>query len=407
MRPTLAFFITLFGFSLLTNPALAVTVSISEIPSSIGSDPFEFKAKVEGAQAGTNYLRVLFSEPGKKNYFGYSFNGTDFYNGSNHTLHFPIPIDSSGIWQGTVKGKIDTNDSSFKGGGNYALKVRRYTTSGSNPLDSSEVSVLINYSTIPSPSPSGSSTPIPTYTSTIPNTIFVVENIPSSVSSNESFIVKVNLINPNAKNTKFFIKGAFVKKGESNYFGFTKVSGSNVKNSSSYNNQKEITTDSNGQWIGDLEVQPDSGDTGFKGTGEYGFKVGRYTQSGSGPTWSNEGTITINEVSSPTSSGSENNSTGSNPSPNESLNNSSSTNDGNFENSIVTINKEEVKKDIKIPEIKGASDKKEDVIVAGEKTNISGYNFIYMILGFIILASAGGIFFYKFKKQGGLRKIDI
>lgn len=411
MKLLLAFLITLFGLILLTKPALAVTVSISEVPSSITSDPFEFKAKVEGAQSGTNYLRVSFSEidpvtnKSKFNYFGYTFNGSDFYNGSDHTLHYPVNIDSSGKWEGTVKGKIDVNDSAFKGTGNYVLKIRRYTQSGSNPIHSNEVSINVNVSSSPTPSPSSSATPTPTaYTSSIASSIFVVENVPSNISSNQSFSVKVNFISPNYKNTKFFIKGAFLKKGESNYFGFTKVNGSLVKNSSSYSSQKEITTDSNGQWVGDLEVQPDQSDTGFKGTGEYGFKVGRYTQTGSGPTWSNESTLTINEVASPTISETSSN----NPfaSPSSSSESVLGADESSFENSIVST-KKEVKKDIKIPEIKGAADNKKEVKVAGEKSNAFSYNFIYMILGFIILASAAGIFFYKFKKQGGLRKIDI
>ncbi len=49
-----------------------------------------------------------------------------------------------------------------------------------------------------------------------------------------------------------------------------------------------------------MEVKPDNEDSGFTGTGDYIFKVARYTSSGSGPTWSNETTIKIISTSSDT-----------------------------------------------------------------------------------------------------------
>ena len=93
--------------------------------------------------------------------------------------------------------------------------------------------------------------------------------------------------------TTFYLKGAFKKSESSNYFGHTKVGSSWIKNGSPYQDQYKITTDSSGKWSGIIEVQPDVLDSGYEGSGDYIFKVGRYTSSGSGPTWSNESNIKI------------------------------------------------------------------------------------------------------------------
>lgn len=46
---------------------------------------------------------------------------------------------------------------------------------------------------------------------------------------------------------------------------------------------------------------PDGEDSGFTGTGEFIFKVGRYSKTGSGPSWSNEVTINIKKIVESTS----------------------------------------------------------------------------------------------------------
>lgn len=146
----------------------------------------------------------------------------------------------------------------------------------------------------PIPTQTPISTPSPTPSSSTQSTSsFLVSNIPSQINSDQSFNVSVNLSLPDNPNTNFYLKGAFKKPDSSNYFGLTKVSDSWVKNGSSYSSQNQITADNSGSWSGNLEVKPDSDDSGFTGSREYIFKVGRYTSSGSGPTWSNESTIKI------------------------------------------------------------------------------------------------------------------
>lgn len=132
-----------------------------------------------------------------------------------------------------------------------------------------------------SPSPSSSST-------------FTISNIPAQIDSTQNFSVSITLSLPSAPNSTFYLKGAFKKEGSSNYFGLTKVGSSWIKNGDKYSKHFPITTDSSGHWSGNLEFQPDSSDTGYQGSGDYIFKVARYTSSGSGPTWTSETSIKIN-----------------------------------------------------------------------------------------------------------------
>ncbi|MFH0937215.1 MAG: hypothetical protein V1808_02895 [Candidatus Daviesbacteria bacterium] len=155
------------------HPVLAVTVDISNAPSSITDQPFEFNVSVSGAGSGTNYLRADFYQPGTTNYFGYTFNGNDFYTGSDYAQYLPITINPEGSASATIKAKLDPSSSSFKGAGSYNLKVRRYTSSGSSYTWSNETTVNVNYSlptSTPIPAPTSAPTDTPTPTSSPTNT---------------------------------------------------------------------------------------------------------------------------------------------------------------------------------------------------------------------------------------------
>lgn len=123
---------------------------------------------------------------------------------------------------------------------------------------------------------------------------FSISNIPAEILSSESFNAQIQMKNFQP-NTKYFLKGAFSKSNSTNYFGKTYVISDWVKNSSTYLSQLEISTDNNGNFTGNLKVMPDDTDSGFSGTQNYVFKVARYNNSGSGPTWSNEITLQIVE----------------------------------------------------------------------------------------------------------------
>lgn len=141
----------------------------------------------------------------------------------------------------------------------------------------------------PSPSPS----PISSQSST---SSFTISDIPQQINSDQSFKISVNLALPNNKNVDYFLSGAFKKTDAARYFGLTKISANWVKyESSNYSNQFKITTDNNGVWTGTLEVKPDTEDSNYKGTGDYIFKVSRYTVNGS-QSWSNN-EVTVNIVS--------------------------------------------------------------------------------------------------------------
>lgn len=144
----------------------------------------------------------------------------------------------------------------------------------------------VNFTATAAPSP----TPSPTSSSSS----FTISGAPSSIDSDKSFSVNVVLNLFDNPNTKFYLKGAFKKADSSNYFGLTKVGSSWVENGAEYQNQFSLTTDSSGSWSGSLDIEPDVMDSGYGGSGDYIFKVGRYTSSGSGPIWSSEVTIHIN-----------------------------------------------------------------------------------------------------------------
>ncbi len=149
------------------------------------------------------------------------------------------------------------------------------------------------------PTPTTNSIPSPSSTPTTnsqPASLFSISNVPSQINSDQSFSISINLSLPDNPNASFYLKGAFKKSDSSNYFGQTKVSGNWIKNGSSYASQFPITIDSSGHWSGNLEVKPDSDDSGFTGTGDYILKAARYTSSGSGPTWSSETTVNITSV---------------------------------------------------------------------------------------------------------------
>ncbi len=143
--------------------------------------------------------------------------------------------------------------------------------------------------------PTLTSSPTPT-TSTSPS--FTISASQLSINSSNSFSVAVNLTSL-APNSHFYLKGAFQKSGSSNYFGQTQINNSWVKNSSNFTNQLSITTNSSGNFSGNLTVMPDTDDSGFTGSSDYMFKVGRYSETGSGPTWSNPITVTITDTSAP------------------------------------------------------------------------------------------------------------
>jgi hypothetical protein len=163
------FIIFLLEF-IFTGKVLAVTLDVSNIPATISASPFSVTVSILGANVGKNYLRVDLFKDGTINYFGETYNGSEWYTGSTGTSYFPIDIvSSSATASADVPAQIGAPSSTdYLGSGQYKLRIRRYTSASSysagNPYD-----IYIDLPTptpTPSPSPTPSPTPTPTPTPT-------------------------------------------------------------------------------------------------------------------------------------------------------------------------------------------------------------------------------------------------
>lgn len=153
----LSLFVAFLCLALFSFPqkADAVSVTVLNAPSTITQDTFTVTATISGALTGTNYLRVDLYKDGTTNYFGDTFNKTSWYNGSDGTQYFPVTIpDDLPV---TIQGRVGSpTTGEFDGTGNYKLRIRRYTKSGSSGSGDTIDSVSVNI-IFPTPTP----TPIP------------------------------------------------------------------------------------------------------------------------------------------------------------------------------------------------------------------------------------------------------
>ncbi len=95
-----------------------------------------------------------------------------------------------------------------------------------------------------------------------------------------------------------YIKGAFYQESPTkNYFGYTKSGGEWIKNSATNISQRSIKI---GEWDGTMIVKSDFSDSGYKGEGEYVFKVGFYYGSYSSVNWSSNSVIILLNEPDPT-----------------------------------------------------------------------------------------------------------
>mgnify|MGYP001619319900 CR=1 FL=1 len=161
----MGFFVFSF-FSPFVKSVFAVSVSIIDPPSTITSDTFTLTASISGASTGTNYLRVDVYKEGTTNYFGETYNGSDWYSGSNGEQYLSLSAQSGVIWNGTIQGRIGSpNTTDYDGTGSYRMRLKRYTNSGSagsEDANNSSVSILISF---PTSTPLPTNTPVPTSTS--------------------------------------------------------------------------------------------------------------------------------------------------------------------------------------------------------------------------------------------------
>jgi len=155
-------------FLLSATPALAVTITLSNVPSSISTDPFTLNVDISGPNPGTNYLRVDLFKDGTSNYFGETNNSSAYYSGSDGLQYFPVTVSAEGTASAQLTAKIGSpslND--YPGPGQYKLKVRRYTSSGkaasSDQQTPADVQITFDLPTpTPTNPPSPTKTPAPT-----------------------------------------------------------------------------------------------------------------------------------------------------------------------------------------------------------------------------------------------------
>lgn len=147
-------------------PVFAVTVKITNYPPIITDEQFNITASISGASPGQNYLRVDLYKDGTDNYFGETFNGSDWYSGSDGRSYFPVTIDSSKIATATVQARIGSPSSSeYDGSGTYKMRLRRYTSGGGYTSSEASNSAVIISINLPTPSPTSqntTATPTPT-----------------------------------------------------------------------------------------------------------------------------------------------------------------------------------------------------------------------------------------------------
>lgn len=167
LKIVISFYLILIYFLVLINHVQAVTLTYSNIPSTISSDSFNLNITVDGASPGTNYLRIDLYKEGTNNYFGETQIGGNWYRGSEGNQYIPITIGSDKIATAAVTGRVGQPSlSDYPSPGDYYLRIRRYTESG-NPAGSDEQTpIKVNItapaaSPTPSPEPTPKSTPSP------------------------------------------------------------------------------------------------------------------------------------------------------------------------------------------------------------------------------------------------------
>lgn len=185
----LAFFFVPFVYS--------ATISSSGDKSQLGlNDELNVALNLSiSATDGTQYyLRGLLYKSGTSNYCGYTWNGSNWfsgpYSGNDGWKSFlPVSIQGSS-WSGTLKVKINPEDTGCRESGAYSFKVQRFTQSGSGTVDDqNELSLSITVPTTTlTPGPTAKSTSTPTVrvttapvaqTTTAPPTTYVMRTSPA------------------------------------------------------------------------------------------------------------------------------------------------------------------------------------------------------------------------------------
>ena len=131
-------------------------------------------------------------------------------------------------------------------------------------------------------------------------TTFDASNMPKNLNEEEEFTVQVS-ISGAAANTTNYLRAAFYRESSpTSYFGYTFNHFDTWYNGSPSlidpHEFLQIQIGPDGTWVGDLKSKADIASSAFKGSGDYFFKIGRYTASAtsiSSDNWSQATPISI------------------------------------------------------------------------------------------------------------------
>jgi hypothetical protein len=187
--------VLLFFLMSVTPVVAAVTVTLTNVPTVIGPNPFTVTATINGAGAGNNFLRVDLYKDGTSNYFAETWNDTAWYRGASGSGYKRVAIVANQAAVVDVTARAGTPSASeYPGPGVYKLRVRRYTSSGASASASASMDVEVNLDPIsPTPTPSPTIEPTgvpeptaeptatPTLTPTVEPTMTPISPTPTSL----------------------------------------------------------------------------------------------------------------------------------------------------------------------------------------------------------------------------------
>lgn len=184
--------IVILGFFL--PKALAVTVSFSDIPLVVDQQQ-EISVPIYldcHNCTSASFLRGVFYTAGSSSYFGFTqVSDGSWINapGGSCTKYFELPSTTllEGTWSGVLKVKPDIDSAYYNGPGEYVFKIGRYTGSCSSPTWSTEKTIAITGPTH-TPTPTPTSSPIPTVTNTVTPTNKPSPTITPTVSPTATII---------------------------------------------------------------------------------------------------------------------------------------------------------------------------------------------------------------------------
>lgn len=126
-----------------------------------------------------------------------------------------------------------------------------------------------------------------------------VDGVPASVNENQEFTINVSISSASANTTNYLRTAFYSESSPTSYFGYTFNHLGEWYNGSPSpidpHKFLQIEINSEKLWSGELKVKIDSSNKYFNGNGNYYFKVGRYTASGTSVSdWSNSFPVNIN-----------------------------------------------------------------------------------------------------------------